>query len=36
MVRSGEQSGRLDDALERIAFQLEKLDALKRAGPIGA
>ena len=30
MVRSGESSGRLDDALERIAFQLEKLDALKR------
>jgi type IV pilus assembly protein PilC len=30
MVRSGESSGRLDDALERVAFQLEKLDALKR------
>src|SRR5262245_10651880 len=30
MVRSGESSGRLDDALDRIAFQLEKLDALKR------
>jgi type IV pilus assembly protein PilC len=30
MVRSGESSGRLDDALNRIAFQLEKLDALKR------
>ena len=30
MVRSGEASGRLDEALERIAFQLEKLDALKR------
>jgi type IV pilus assembly protein PilC len=30
MVRSGESSGRLDEALERIAFQLEKLDALKR------
>ena len=30
MVRSGESSGRLDDALERIAFQLEQLDALKR------
>ena len=28
MVRSGESSGRLDDALERVAFQLEKLDAL--------
>jgi type IV pilus assembly protein PilC len=30
MVRSGESSGRLDEALESIAFQLEKLDALKR------
>jgi type IV pilus assembly protein PilC len=30
MVRSGESSGRLDEALERIAFQLEKLDALRR------
>jgi type IV pilus assembly protein PilC len=30
MVRSGEGSGRLDEALERIAFQLEKLDALRR------
>jgi type IV pilus assembly protein PilC len=30
MVRSGESSGRLDDALNRVAFQLEKLDALKR------
>jgi type IV pilus assembly protein PilC len=30
MVRSGESSGRLDDALERVAFQLEKMDALKR------
>jgi type IV pilus assembly protein PilC len=30
MVRSGESSGRLDEALERIAYQLEKLDALKR------
>jgi type IV pilus assembly protein PilC len=30
MVRSGESSGRLDDALNRIAFQLEKLDELKR------
>jgi type IV pilus assembly protein PilC len=30
MVRSGESSGRLDDALDRIAFQLEKMDALKR------
>jgi len=30
MVRSGEQSGRLDDALDRIAFHLEKMDALRR------
>jgi type IV pilus assembly protein PilC len=30
MVRSGEQSGRLDEALERVAHQLEKLDALRR------
>jgi len=30
MVRSGEQSGRLDEALDRIAFQVEKLDALRR------
>ena len=30
MVRSGEGSGRLDEALERVAFHLEKLDALKR------
>jgi type IV pilus assembly protein PilC len=30
MVRSGEASGRLDEALDRTAFQLEKLDALKR------
>src|SRR3954466_709046 len=30
MVRSGESSGRLDEALDRIAFQLEKLDALRR------
>jgi type IV pilus assembly protein PilC len=30
MVQSGESSGRLDEALERIAYQLEKLDALKR------
>jgi type IV pilus assembly protein PilC len=30
MVRSGESSGRLDDALEKVAFQLEKLDALHR------
>ncbi len=30
MVRSGEGSGRLEEALDRIAYQLEKLDALKR------
>src|SRR6478672_5881015 len=30
MVRSGEQSGRLEDALDRIAFQVEKTDALRR------
>jgi type IV pilus assembly protein PilC len=30
MVQSGESSGRLDEALERIAYQLEKLDALRR------
>jgi type IV pilus assembly protein PilC len=30
MVRSGEASGRLDEALDRVAYQLEKLDALKR------
>ncbi len=30
MVRSGEGSGRLEDALERVAFQIEKLDALRR------
>ncbi len=30
MVRSGESSGRLDEALERIAFHFEKLDALRR------
>ena len=30
MVESGESSGRLDEALDRIAYQLEKLDALKR------
>jgi type IV pilus assembly protein PilC len=30
MVRSGEQSGRLEDALDRIAFQVEKADILKR------
>ena len=30
MVRSGEQSGRLDEAMDRIAYQVEKADALKR------
>jgi type IV pilus assembly protein PilC len=30
MIRSGEQSGRLEDALDRIAFQVEKTDALRR------
>jgi type IV pilus assembly protein PilC len=30
MVRSGEQSGRLDEVLDRIAFQVEKQDALRR------
>jgi type IV pilus assembly protein PilC len=30
MVRSGEGSGRLEEALGRVAFQLEKLDALHR------
>jgi type IV pilus assembly protein PilC len=30
MVRSGEGSGRLEEALERVAFQIEKLDALRR------
>ncbi len=30
MVRSGEQSGRLDEALDRVAFQVEKTDALRR------
>jgi type IV pilus assembly protein PilC len=30
MVRSGEQSGRLEDALDRIAFQVEKADILRR------
>jgi type IV pilus assembly protein PilC len=30
MVRSGEESGRLEDALDRIAFQVEKQDALRR------
>jgi type IV pilus assembly protein PilC len=30
MVHAGEGSGRLEEALERVAFQLEKLDALRR------
>ncbi len=30
MVRSGEQSGRLEEALDRIAFQVEKSDSLRR------
>ena len=30
IVRSGETSGRLEEALDRIAFHLEKMDALKR------
>ncbi|UJA20294.1 type II secretion system F family protein [Thermoleophilia bacterium SCSIO 60948] len=30
MVRAGEGAGRLEDSLDRVAFQLEKLDALKR------
>ena len=30
MVRSGEESGRLEDALDRVAFQVEKTDALHR------
>jgi type IV pilus assembly protein PilC len=30
MVRSGESSGRLEEALERVAFHLEKMDALRR------
>jgi type IV pilus assembly protein PilC len=30
MVRSGEQSGRLDEAMDRIANQVEKADALRR------
>ncbi len=30
MVRSGEQSGRLEEALERVAHHLEKMDALRR------
>ena len=30
LVRSGEATGQLEQALDRIAFQLEKLDALRR------
>ena len=30
MVRSGEESGRLEEALDRVAFQVEKADALRR------
>ncbi len=30
MVNAGEGSGRLEEALDRVAFQLEKLDALRR------
>ncbi len=30
MVKSGEESGRLEDALDRVAFQVEKSDALRR------
>jgi type IV pilus assembly protein PilC len=30
MVRSGEQSGRLEEAMDQIAFQVEKSDALRR------
>ena len=30
MVRAGEGSGRMEESLERVAYQLEKLDALRR------
>jgi type IV pilus assembly protein PilC len=30
MVRAGEQSGRLEESLDRVAFQVEKADALRR------
>jgi len=30
MVRSGEESGRLEDSLDRVAFQVEKADGLRR------
>src|ERR1700761_6801892 len=32
MVRSGEQSGRLEESLDRIAYQVEETDALPRQG----
>src|SRR6202012_1694858 len=35
MVRSGEQSGRLDEAMDRIAYQVEKADKLRREGKSG-
>ena len=30
MVGAGEEAGRLEEALDRVAIQLEKLDALRR------
>jgi type IV pilus assembly protein PilC len=30
MVRSGEESGRLEDSLDQVAYQVEKADALRR------
>ncbi|MFN2612248.1 MAG: type II secretion system F family protein [Solirubrobacterales bacterium] len=30
MVRSGENSGRLEEVLDRVAYQIEKLDSLRR------
>ncbi len=30
MVRSGEESGRLEESLDRVAYQVEKADALRR------
>ena len=30
MVRAGEESGRLEEALDRVAHQLERLDAMRR------
>jgi type IV pilus assembly protein PilC len=30
MVRAGEEAGRLEDSLDRVAFQVEKADALRR------